>query len=67
MHDYHDILFFIGGTFIYLAAFGFDKFIVENLIPKGKISFLLYYTILLILGIYLIYEIFTKKKYNKHH
>ena len=45
MHDYHDILFFIGGTFIYLAAFVFDKFIVENLIPKGKISFtiILYY------------------------
>jgi hypothetical protein len=44
----------VGVVFIYLALFGFDYYIITTFRPKGSL-YLLYYTILFMLGIYFIF------------
>ena len=50
-----DVTYFIGVVFIYLAVFGADYYIIKTFKPKG-ITYILYYTILFILGIYFVFN-----------
>lgn len=47
------IIFESGWVLIYVAAFGFSDYIIKK-IYKNDIIYFLYYTIILIIGIYLI-------------
>ena len=51
----------IGWIFIYIGSFGFSEFVVKNFFLDNKIIIILYYTLLLSLGFWILH----KTKHNK--